>query len=186
MYREIAGTDEPVRAIPGVRDRRVRVTKVRLYFKKLRSFCPSAQYDQHQCHLLLKNYISYTVKSLYNPMFEVLGMDCIISKLCYKGKILQRNIRKWQWNGHFIVIFLIFLCKRMVLNNKKVLTFFSGSKVFPRSNCFFLWKSIQLVIYLWGIRIPWCLPWISAGITCYKGTALYLQCPNFQDSDYSL
>ena len=32
MYREIAGTDERVRAIPGVRDRRVRATKVRLYF----------------------------------------------------------------------------------------------------------------------------------------------------------
>ena len=31
MYREIAGTDERVRAIPGVRDRQVRVTKVRLY-----------------------------------------------------------------------------------------------------------------------------------------------------------
>ena len=31
MYREIAGTDERVRAIPGVRDRRVRATKVRLY-----------------------------------------------------------------------------------------------------------------------------------------------------------
>ena len=31
MYREIAGTDEQVRAIPGVRDRRVRATKVRLY-----------------------------------------------------------------------------------------------------------------------------------------------------------
>ena len=34
MYREIAGTDERVRAIPGVRDRRVRATKVRLYFEK--------------------------------------------------------------------------------------------------------------------------------------------------------
>ena len=32
MYREIAGTDEQVRAIPGVRDRRVRATKVRMYF----------------------------------------------------------------------------------------------------------------------------------------------------------
>ena len=32
MYREIAGTDEQVRAIPGVRDRRVRATKVRLYY----------------------------------------------------------------------------------------------------------------------------------------------------------
>ena len=31
MYREIAGTDERVRVIPGVRDRRVRATKVRLY-----------------------------------------------------------------------------------------------------------------------------------------------------------
>ena len=31
MYREIAGTEEQVRAIPGVRDRRVRATKVRLY-----------------------------------------------------------------------------------------------------------------------------------------------------------
>ena len=31
MYREIAGTDERVRAIPGVRNRRVRATKVRLY-----------------------------------------------------------------------------------------------------------------------------------------------------------
>ena len=31
MYREIAGTEERVRAIPGVRDRRVRATKVRLY-----------------------------------------------------------------------------------------------------------------------------------------------------------
>ena len=31
MYREIAGTDEQVRAIPGVPDRRVRATKVRLY-----------------------------------------------------------------------------------------------------------------------------------------------------------
>ena len=31
MYREIAGTDERVRATPGVRDRRVRATKVRLY-----------------------------------------------------------------------------------------------------------------------------------------------------------
>ena len=31
MYWEIAGTDERVRAIPGVRDRRVRATKVRLY-----------------------------------------------------------------------------------------------------------------------------------------------------------
>ena len=30
MYREIAGTDVRVRAIPGVRDRRVRATKVRL------------------------------------------------------------------------------------------------------------------------------------------------------------
>ena len=36
MYREIAGTDERVRAIPGVRDRRVRVTKVRLYI----NLCP--------------------------------------------------------------------------------------------------------------------------------------------------
>ena len=33
MYREIAGTDERVRAIPGVRDRRVRATKVRLYLE---------------------------------------------------------------------------------------------------------------------------------------------------------
>ena len=33
MYREIAGTDEGVRANPGVRDRRVRATKVRLYNK---------------------------------------------------------------------------------------------------------------------------------------------------------
>ena len=33
MYREIAGTDERVRAIPGVRDRQVRATKVRLYDK---------------------------------------------------------------------------------------------------------------------------------------------------------
>ena len=33
MYREIAGTDERVRAIPGVRDRRVRATKVRLYIE---------------------------------------------------------------------------------------------------------------------------------------------------------
>ena len=31
MYREIAGTDERVRAIPGVHDRRVPATKVRLY-----------------------------------------------------------------------------------------------------------------------------------------------------------
>ena len=31
MYREIVGTDERVQAIPGVRDRRVRATKVRLY-----------------------------------------------------------------------------------------------------------------------------------------------------------
>ena len=31
MYREIAGTYERVRTIPGVRDRRVRATKVRLY-----------------------------------------------------------------------------------------------------------------------------------------------------------
>ena len=31
MYREIAGTDERVRAMPGVRNRRVRATKVRLY-----------------------------------------------------------------------------------------------------------------------------------------------------------
>ena len=31
MYREIAGTDGRVRAIPGVRDGRVRATKVRLY-----------------------------------------------------------------------------------------------------------------------------------------------------------
>ena len=31
MYREIVGTDERVRAIPGVRDWRVGVTKVRLY-----------------------------------------------------------------------------------------------------------------------------------------------------------
>ena len=31
MYGEIAGTDERVRAIPGVRGRRVRATKVRLY-----------------------------------------------------------------------------------------------------------------------------------------------------------
>ena len=33
MYREIAGTDERVPAIPGVRDRRVRATKVRLYIR---------------------------------------------------------------------------------------------------------------------------------------------------------
>ena len=32
MYREIAGTDERVRANPGVRDRRVRATKFRLYY----------------------------------------------------------------------------------------------------------------------------------------------------------
>ena len=31
MYSEIVGTDERVRAIPGVRDRRVRAIKVRLY-----------------------------------------------------------------------------------------------------------------------------------------------------------
>ena len=31
MYREIAGTDKRVRAIPGVRDRQVRAIKVRLY-----------------------------------------------------------------------------------------------------------------------------------------------------------
>ena len=37
MYREIAGTNERVRAIPGVRDRRVRATKVRLY---LSSYSP--------------------------------------------------------------------------------------------------------------------------------------------------
>ena len=36
MYREIAGTDERVRAIPGVRDRRVRATKVRLYLGLLK------------------------------------------------------------------------------------------------------------------------------------------------------
>ena len=34
MYREIDGTDERVRAIPGVRDRRVRATKVRLYMQQ--------------------------------------------------------------------------------------------------------------------------------------------------------
>ena len=34
MYREIAGTDERVRPIAGVRDRRVRATKVRLYVAK--------------------------------------------------------------------------------------------------------------------------------------------------------
>ena len=32
MYRGIAGTDEGVRAIRGVRGRRVRATRVRLYF----------------------------------------------------------------------------------------------------------------------------------------------------------
>ena len=31
MYREIARTDERVLVFPGVRDRRVRATKVRLY-----------------------------------------------------------------------------------------------------------------------------------------------------------
>ena len=31
MYGEIAGTDERVRGIPGVRDRRVQATNVRLY-----------------------------------------------------------------------------------------------------------------------------------------------------------
>ena len=31
MYREIAGTDERVRAIPGVQDSRVPATKVQLY-----------------------------------------------------------------------------------------------------------------------------------------------------------
>ena len=31
MCREIAGTEERIRRIPGVRDRRVRATKVRLY-----------------------------------------------------------------------------------------------------------------------------------------------------------
>ena len=31
MYREIAGTDERDRVIPGVRDRRVRATKDQLY-----------------------------------------------------------------------------------------------------------------------------------------------------------
>ena len=31
MYRQISGTNERVRVIPGVRDRRVRATKVRLY-----------------------------------------------------------------------------------------------------------------------------------------------------------
>ena len=36
MYREIAGTDERVRAIPGVRDRQVRATKVRLYSSAIR------------------------------------------------------------------------------------------------------------------------------------------------------
>ena len=39
MYREIAGTDEQVRAIPGVRDRRVRATKVQLYVV-LKPFSP--------------------------------------------------------------------------------------------------------------------------------------------------
>ena len=33
MYKEIAGTDERVRVIPGVRDKRDRATKVRLYLK---------------------------------------------------------------------------------------------------------------------------------------------------------
>ena len=37
MYREMAGTDERVRAIPGVRDRRVRATKVRLYISRINS-----------------------------------------------------------------------------------------------------------------------------------------------------
>ena len=31
MYREIAGTDKLVRAVPGVRDSRVRATKGQLY-----------------------------------------------------------------------------------------------------------------------------------------------------------
>ena len=35
MYRQIAGTDERVRVTPGVRDRRVRATKVRLYPHKI-------------------------------------------------------------------------------------------------------------------------------------------------------
>ena len=38
MYREIDGTDERVRAIPGVRDRRVRATKVRLYYSFIMIF----------------------------------------------------------------------------------------------------------------------------------------------------
>ena len=35
-----------------------------------------------------------TMPSLYNTMFVVIGMDHVISELCYKGTILQRNYRK--------------------------------------------------------------------------------------------
>ena len=41
-----------------------------------------------------------TVQSLYNAIFG-LEMDCVISELCYIGKILQRNY------GHFPIIFFV-------------------------------------------------------------------------------
>ena len=31
---------------------------------------------------------------LYNTILEYIGMDCVISELCYKGTILQWNKRK--------------------------------------------------------------------------------------------
>ena len=39
-------------------------------------------------------HVKGTLQSLYNTMYGFIGMDLIISEVCYKGTILQRNYRK--------------------------------------------------------------------------------------------
>ena len=40
------------------------------------------------------NPVNGTVHSLYNAIFDSIGLHHVISELCYKGTILQRKYRK--------------------------------------------------------------------------------------------
>ena len=76
MYWEIAGTDERVPAIPSVRDRRVRATKVRLYLvlileKNFWVFCHSER---------LENIYNFALKDfVYLCIIQNFNFDCIFS-----------------------------------------------------------------------------------------------------------
>ena len=55
------------------------------------------------CSTILRNssFTKIKVQSLYNPNFGSIGMDHVMSELCYIETILQRNYRKMIYHDHF-------------------------------------------------------------------------------------